>query len=465
MSVEPFGLFVVLLGCLCLVRGYRVTAATFIVMALFGSAAAGFIGNNTLQPAHVFLAFLACAVLSDREARLVFLKLLHPRHPAFLLVALVAYSVVMAWLLPRVLAGTTEIIPLGVTEFGEVTGAVPLVPGSSNITQSIYMTGNLLCFLLIAAAATQPDGFRAVVTGVLAYAALTIVFALVDLATYATGTADILSFMRNAKYTLHNDTEVSGLKRIVGSFTETSVFARSTLGVLGFAGTLWLCGWRWRWTGLLAAASIILLVLSTSSTAIVGLPVMAALLYVSSLQIAIKKTSSTAWIFGTLAPVVMLVVVLGILLDPQAASVVRNYLDTTVFNKLDTDSGVERSSWNSLALRNFWDSWGLGVGVGTTRASSFLMALLSSVGIIGLILYGLFMYSVYLRPRGAPRSFESDVRMAARNAAAGLLVGDLLLAPSIDQGLFFYVLAGLAVAVPLRHAQTSPVSPAPWRAA
>lgn len=465
MSVEPFGLFVGLLGCICLILGYRVTAAAFIVMAVFGSAAAGFVGTNTLQPAHVFLAFLACAVLSDRQARLVFRQLLHPRHPAFLLVALVAYSVVMAWLLPRVLAGTTEIIPLGVTELGEVTGPVPLVPGSSNVTQSIYMIGNLLCFLLVAAAAMQPNGFRAVVTGVLAYAALSIAFALIDLATYATGTGDFLGFMRNAKYTLHNDTEVSGLKRIVGSFTETSVFARSTLGVLGFTGTLWLCGWRWRWTGLLALASIVLLVLSTSSTAIVGLPVMALLLYISSLQIAIGKAKPTAWLFGALAPVFVMVVALGVLMDPQAAGVVRAYLDTTVFNKLGTDSGVERSSWNTLALQNFWESWGLGVGVGTTRASSFLMALLSSVGIIGLIFYCLLMFSVYLRPRGAPSSFESDVRMAARNAAAGLMVGDLLLAPSIDQGLLFYALAGLAVAVPLRHPDAGPRPSAPWRAA
>jgi hypothetical protein len=327
------------------------------------------------------------------------------------------------------------------------------------------MIGNLLCFLLVAAAAMQPDGFRAVVVGMLAYATFSIVFALVDLATYATGTADLLGFMRNAKYTLHNDTEVSGLKRIVGSFTETSVFARSTLGVLGFTATLWLCGWRGRWSGLLALASIVLLVLSTSSTAIVGLPVMAVVLYVSSLQIAFQKVSSTAWLFGVIAPVFVLVLALGILLDPQVSGVVRSYLDTTVFNKLDTDSGVERSSWNTLALQNFIQSWGLGVGVGTTRASSFLMALLSSVGVIGLVLYGLFLYSVYLRPRGVARSFESDVRMAARNAAAGLLVGDLLLAPSIDQGLFFYALAGLAAAVPVRHAFGTPHSAGPGRAA
>lgn len=465
MSIELFGLVILVVGGLCLVRGQGSTAVVFIVLTVFGSAAAAFIGQNTIPPAHVFLAFLAAAVLVRGEARLSIGAALRPSEPGFWLTCLVAYGVIGAVLLPRVLAGLTQIVPLGVTEFGEITGAVPLVPGSSNITQSIYLISNLLCFLLIVAVASRADGFRAVVVGLIAYGLANAAFALVDLATYATGTQDALQFMRNAKYTLHNEEEVSGLKRIVGSFTETSSFARSSLGVLGFAGTLWLCGRYARLTGPLALATVVLLVLSTSSTAIVGIPVVIAILYLASWYVALTKGGMLSWAFVIGLPVVLLVATTAVLLEPQASRAVTDYLNTTVFNKLGTDSGIERSSWNTYALQNVWDTWGAGVGVGTTRTSSFFLALISSTGVLGLIFYGAFAYGAFVRPRGVPRSFEADARMACLNACIGLLVGDLLLSPSIDQGLLFFVLAGLAAAVPARSAAPYPDASASWRPA
>jgi hypothetical protein len=86
------------------------------------------------------------------------------------------------------------------------------------------------------------------------------------------------------------------------------------------------------------------------------------------------------------------------------------------------------------------------------RTSSFAVALLAGVGIPGTILYLLFATLAFVRSRGVPRTFPSDVRLAARNACLGLMVGDLLGSPSIDQGLLFYVLAALACAEPERSA-------------
>ena len=110
-----------------------------------------------------------------------------------------------------------------------------------------------------------------------------VLFAFLDLVTYATGTQWLLEFIRNAQYSLHIEEQISGLKRIVGSFTEASAFARSTLGALGFTGTLWLCGRRPALTGTLALASLALVVLSTSSTGLAGtLPVLL-ILYATAL--------------------------------------------------------------------------------------------------------------------------------------------------------------------------------------
>src|SRR6202043_878008 len=111
--------------------------------------------------------------------------------------------------------------------------------------------------------------------------------------------------------------------------------------------------------------------------------------------------------------------------------------------------------------QNFLDSYGLGVGLGTVRTSSFPIALLSNVGVPGTIFYLLFAATAFGRRRGTPRTFPSDVRLAARNACLGLIVGDIFAAPTVEQGLLFYVLAGMACAEPERN--TGGLSPGPGR--
>ncbi|MDP3740467.1 MAG: hypothetical protein Q8R02_23985 [Hyphomonadaceae bacterium] len=465
MSLEPIGLATIAIGLLCLWLGQRSASIVFVATAVFGSAAAVLIGGNNIQPAHLFLAFLAATVLLRRQEIAAAIATVRLPEPGFWFACLVVYGVIAAFVLPRLLAGSTLIVPLGISQYGEVRSMVPLGPVSSNVTQSIYMVADLICLMLVVGIASTRDGLRAVTYGLLAYAVANTLFALLDLATYAVGAQRWLDFMRNAKYTLHNEEEVSGLKRIVGSFTEASSFARSTLGVLGFTATMWLCGRHVRLTGSLALASIVLLVLSTSSTAIAGLPVLVVLLYLTAWHVAVVRRRLSSWAVVVLAPVLAGVVITGILLDNNASAVIGDYIDVTVLNKLSTSSGIERSLWNTAALQNFLDTWGVGVGLGTTRSSNFFLALLSNLGVLGLIFYGLFVYTAFLRPRGTPHTFPSDVRLAARNACFGLMIGDLLLSPVVDQGLFFYVLAGIAAAVPVRARNSEQTLSARWEAA
>jgi len=104
-------------------------------------------------------------------------------------------------------------------------------------------------------------------------------------------------------------------------------------------------------------------------------------------------------------------------------------------------------------------TWGLGVGLGTARASSFAVALLASVGIPGALFYTVFVFECFLRARGRPGSLEADIAAAARNGYAGLLIGDLLVGPIIDQGFFFCMLAGLAAAIRPRTANAPKLFP------
>ena len=453
MSIEPIGLITVLIGLFCLRLGYIATATSFVLATLLGAAAAMLVGGANIQPAHLFLLFMALSLFGqDREKAAAISALAYPK-PGFWLACLVSVSVFTAFALPRLLAGSTSIIPLGVSEYADTGSTVPLGPVSSNFTQSVYLTADLVCFAMVAAIAATPKGFEAMASALVACAVGNVVFAVLDLGTYYTGTQGLLDIIRNAQYTLHISSEVSGLKRIVGSFPEASAFGRQTLGLLSFVGTLWVCGRRRALTGTLALASLALVVFSTSSAGLAGTPPVLLILYITALQrfgISMDRPFGSAMILC--APLLVVALILASQLDQEAFKPIADYFDALIFSKSTTSSGMERASYNSFAFQNFLDSFGLGVGLGTARTSSFAMALLANVGVLGTTLYLLFAATVFITRRGTPGSFPSDVRLAARNACLGFLLGDLMGSPSVEQGLQFYVLAALACAEPERSA-------------
>jgi hypothetical protein len=463
MSIEPIGLLTFVIGLICLQLGYRATAATLVVATLLGSAAAILIGTANIPPAQVLLAFLATITLKRRLEGTRTIQAMSFPEPGFWLMCLVIYGLLSGFLMPRLMEGSMPIIPLGTSEYANTGFTVPLGPVSGNLTQGIYLVADFACFIMIVAIASTQAGFATIASALVAYAAGNVLFAVLDLGTFATGTQWLLDFIRNAQYTLHIEEQIGGLKRIVGSFTEASSFARSTLGALGFTGTLWLCGYRPALTGTLALASLALVVLSTSSTGLAGAPAVLLILYVTALmRLGFHPSRPFRSAAVMCAPLLVVAVILAAQLDDEAAKPIRDYIDVLIFNKSATDSGIERNSWNTFALQNFLDSYGLGVGLGTVRTSSFPIALLSNVGVPGTIFYLLFAASAFLRRRGTPRTFPADVRLAARNACLGLIVGDTFAATTLEQGLFFFVLAGIACAEPERDvAALSPAAGQP----
>jgi hypothetical protein len=449
MSMEPIGVFTFIAGFICLYFGYGTTASVFVVMTLFGSAAAFVVGAASIQPAHLFLLFVVLATLPWQRHANVALKGLRYGEPGFWLAGLVVYGAISGFFMPRLLAGATQIIPIGSSQYADTGGTVPLGPLSSNFTQTVYLTADLLCFLVILAVASTRRGFAAVVTGVIAYTSANVVVALLDLGTAATGTQSILSFMRNAQYTFHDDESVAGMKRIVGSFTEASAFAGMTLGALGFTTTLWMCGRKTLWTGPLALASLVLILLSTSSTGLVATPVCMVILYATALaRCGAGKTRRRSTLVVVLAPQLLVIGGAIIAFNETLYKTLYDYVDVLILSKATTSSGVERASWNAFGLQNFVDSWGAGVGLGTSRTSSFPVALLSNVGIVGTLFFCLFAYSAIGRKRGAEHTATSDARLAARNGCLCLLVGATVSGALVDLGLLFFTLAALAGAEP-----------------
>ena len=270
MSVDLIGILTIVGGFLSLLLGARAVFTTFILANLLGAAAAFQTSSFNIQPPHLLLAFVAVSAFGDRLLLTASINALRFPKPGYWLACLALYGILSAIFLPWIFAGSTLIIPLGSSEYGNTGSPVPLGPVSSNFTQSVYIMADLLCFAFAVGYSSTEKGFNASVFALLLFAVGNIVFALLDLATFHTGTQFVLSFIRNAQYTLHNEDEVNGMKRIVGSFTEASAFARASLGALAFTGTLWVSGRRPVFTGALAMITLCLIILSTSSSGLRG---------------------------------------------------------------------------------------------------------------------------------------------------------------------------------------------------
>ncbi len=458
MSLEPVGIFTLIIGIVSVLAGHRATVIAFSMMTVFGGAAALLIGSAGIQPGHLFLVFLVLATLTYHDKRVAAVKALAFPHPAFWLFCLLAYGVTAGYFAPRLLARTMEIVPLGSSEYPSTDSTVPLGPVSSNFTQAVYVTADLITFVMVVALGSTLSGFRAVAVGVLCFTAVNIAFGVIDLISAGTPIEDMLQYIRNAPYAFHDDDMVAGVKRVVGSWPEASTFAGISLGAIGFTGTMWVCGRYSRAAGLLFVLASIMVVRSTSSTGLFGLPVCLVILYGVCMHrcggLSGTRTSAAIVLF---APPFMLLLAMGLVLHEAAFRVIYNYFDLLLFSKATSSSGVERSMWNRNGLYNFVDSYGLGVGLGTSRTSSFLVALLSNVGIPGTLFFGLFFATSVAIPRGPNRTLAADVRLAARVGCVCLLVGSMVAGSTVDMGLLFFIMAGLASAVPTDAEAPHPV--------
>jgi hypothetical protein len=447
MTVEYIGLITLALGFISLFLGPPFIVSVFLCSTLLGSAAASVLdslGGTNISPAHLLLAFLAFKLMTEGNTRNNVIQALARGRPVFWLLLTAMYCAISAYFMPRIFAGETIVFPVRSTGY-----SVPLEPAMSNLTQSIYLVSDFICFVLLYAFASTRRGRITLGDAAIACAVLNLVFAALDLITYWTNTTDLFSIIRNANYSLLNEAELAGFKRIVGSFTEASSFGSTTLGYFAFTFRLWLLGVRPKLSLTLAMLSLGTLIFSTSTTAYVGLALFALALY---LEVLIRTMSGPLTgrkgLFLVGAPIAALVVVLLIALNDNYSNYIQDLLDTMVLGKMSTSSGIERASWNSQALTNFFDTFGFGAGNGSLRASSFPVSVLANLGIIGTLVFSAFFISVMFSNQRSAQSGSLDeaYREAAKSVCAAWLITGVVSGALTDLGLPFFAFAALASA-------------------
>lgn len=454
MSVEVIGVILAILGIYAMTTSIRLGVYMLCLCTLLGAAAAlklPSVGGANIQPFHFVLLFLAAGVALRSNILAAALSSLRYPGPGFWFVLFALYSVLTAIFLPRMFADATIVYSLARgNEFHRIL-STPLAPSASNLTQAVYMLGSIICFAIVAGLGRLGQ-MTMMARALIVTGAVCIVFAIADLVTYQTNTTELLSIIRNANYRMLNDGDIAGFKRIVGSFPEAGAFGYVALALFAFTLMLALERFPGRFLGSLVGALAVALLLCTSTTAYVASAIIALIVLVFCATRILRRQANLrhlVYIAVCLFAIPLLVMV--VLLIPSVSESIGNLLHATLTTKLESQSGEERMRWNVQAINSFLETSGMGAGLGSIRASSFLVALLANIGILGSVLFFIFLFSLVrwvLQRRGAPPQ-EQAIGIAALLASVAQVAAASISAGVVDLGPLFMITAGLATAYAL----------------
>jgi hypothetical protein len=399
-------------GFACFLQG----ASPFVVSA--GGRLAG------MAPAYLLTAIGAWHYLRER---------LHPAAalradpawsaPRVWLWAFTVIGVLGAFLLPRVFEGVAHaMLSRGSINAGVMT---QVAPGGTNLIQAIYLLLNLVLFSSAAAlVAAREEGLRWALRGIAAGLLCACLLGLYQLVAHYAGFPWPEAIINSNAGVGQFPNQMAGdIKRITATFWEPSLLGYSFVGCLG----IFLLGARNVRLGLLA---LCVLLLSTSSLGYFGLIALVAVWLVADRGTQAQTRWRVALALGAVCAIFLLA-------DQLLAG--GKVLEDLVLNKADSSSGAGRGSADLMALQTFMESGGLGVGVGTTRASSFATTLLATMGLPGLVAFLAFAITLINACR---RAGDAESRQLALGLT-GFVIVWLIAIPDLVQALFWF-LAGAA---------------------
>lgn len=356
---------------------------------------------------------------------------------------------------PRLFAGHILVIPMRIegSTYGEA-----LYPTAQNISQLVYLTISVATTFAFARLLRSPASRQHVLSGLIAGGWFVVLTGLLDYLTQFIAISPLLEPFRTATYALMTDVEIFGGKRAVGLMPEASAYGGLVLTFISaiyFLRRAMLRGiMRDRVIPTLLILLVLMLWLSTSSAAYVGFAVFCFVAVAEWLWRATRLQRNAPGRQG-LAIEFWIVVGLGmvlcviILVRPAVLDPIVSVIDELVFKKTSTSSFEERSMWTAVSWQALLDSYGFGVGLGGTRASNGVVAILSSTGFVGGGLYFAFVLQTFLRR--APRGDHAGQAMSSAALWAFLppFVTGVLAGTTPDFGVFNGFLFGLALALEL----------------
>lgn len=387
---------------------------------------------------------------------------------AFPFVLVAGWAILTSLLSPRLFEGRAFVWPQKSLPPFVLTA---LSPGSANLNQDLYLSLNIIIFVLVAFYTTRQGSpghpFRPVIllrtyltSVILAFGFGVWQFA--NRVMHVPFPADTL--YSNPGWSILTEQNIGSLPRINGTFSEPSSFGAYMATGAFCSGWLILNDFPGALARITLAVAIVGVLLSTSATGIISMAIGAMIVVVMGVTIharrflpIIKKRAVQFLLLGALMMVFITVLAPGVLTNLGA-------IFSSVTNKQDSESYNARSSTDLDSLQAALDTFGFGVGWGNNRSSSLIPGLLAAIGVpgmLGLVWFGWRLVSHIRSLRRMDRRLEDiQVINGASAVILGYLVPGCLSAPTITS-LTFYIFLALLISgiVRAENLRISPVRP------
>ena len=139
-----YGVLVIVIGLLVLYTSFRGAVYAMAVFSLFAMTLALSLGTISIMPAQLFLVFFALRAFNLAGGKGIG-DALSMEKPGFWLLCTCVWGVAGAVILPRLFQGATLVFPVDRSVTG-VAVLQPLGPVSGNLSQAIYLIGDLVVY-------------------------------------------------------------------------------------------------------------------------------------------------------------------------------------------------------------------------------------------------------------------------------------------------------------------------------
>ncbi len=352
--------------------------------------------------------------LTGRAVKFGVSAILAPRG-LLLLTLFWAIAVLVTIFSPRFFVGAITIVPMKVTRFFQ---SELLEPTTQNISQIMYLTISVITVVTFARLMLDPKQQQNALKGLCIGGIVAVATGILDYVSHFVTLGWLLAPFRTASYVLMTDVTLEGgTRRVVGLMPESSVYGAlctQLLTLLYFLRhAMTDTFYRNKVVPVVATLLLLFVWLSTSSSAYVALVVFGAFALLEFLWRAGKARQGTRagrelaiefWVAFAVVSLVFAVFVIR----PEIFDPIVRLFDQMVLKKTRTASYEERSFWTATSWQALLDTYGLGVGMGGTRTSNEVVAVLSNTGFLGALFYYGFVLQSMLR-----RAYPGDAVNAA----------------------------------------------------
>ncbi len=348
-----------------------------------------------------------------------------------------------ALFLPRLFAGRILTYQLSTAKLSYV------MPTGTNFTQALYLFLSVMTAIMVSVTITKRPKFGdLLLKGFYAGGLAVIGTGLLDITANLLGQGALLKAFYTAEYG-YSAGAINGSRRVLGLTPEPSTFGSHAVAfaaLLLFFGPAYATKIEKRNAFLCGLGCAVMAFLSLSSTAYAAMSVALGLFALYSVKgyssdgKIIRQSVANKLLMGLF---VFVLVGLFVLSFSGAFDYMMNMFDTLLFKKQYTTSYLERSSWTTTGLEAFFQSWGVGVGVGSVLTSNFFVNILASTGILGAMLFALFLMSFFTARVPMNNGRASIFIGAAKRSYLPIMVGAFFAGTTPDFGIVPAVLFGL----------------------